>query len=187
MSVVAVVAAAPDRGRGRTDVSAAQLRLAMHSLGRRLGTLIDAARLPKRWLALASLIVTLSGLAGTPVLAREWNDWNDQARRAAESGRIGIVAIADLPREARQTLASIENGGPFAYPKKDGSVFGNFEQRLPQQARGYYREYTVPTPGARDRGARRIIAGAGRVDDVARSGEYYYSDDHYRSFLRIRQ
>lgn len=96
------------------------------------------------------------------------------------------VALADLPPEAQQTLRRIQQGGPFPYPRKDGSVFGNFERRLPLQSRGYYREYTVPTPGSRDRGARRIVAGEGRGGDVATSGEYYYSDDHYRTFRRIR-
>jgi ribonuclease T1 len=88
------------------------------------------------------------------------------------------IARSALPPEARATLASIERGGPFPY-RKDGSTFGNREGLLPAQARGYYREYTVRTPGARDRGARRIIAGAG--------GERYYTDDHYRSFKRIRE
>ena len=97
----------------------------------------------------------------------------------------GSVALASLPLEARQTVSTIRHGGPFPYPHKDGSVFGNFERRLPPQARGYYREYTVPTPGRRDRGARRIVAGSGRDRDVRTSGEYYYSDDHYRSFRRI--
>jgi ribonuclease T1 len=87
------------------------------------------------------------------------------------------IPVAQLPAEARETLALVKRGGPFAY-KKDGSTFGNFEKRLPVRARGYYREYTVPTPGARDRGARRIVTGG---------GEYYYTDDHYRSFRRIRE
>jgi ribonuclease T1 len=87
------------------------------------------------------------------------------------------IPVAELPKEARETLALVKRGGPFPY-RKDGSTFGNFEQRLPARARGYYREYTVPTPGARDRGARRIVAGG---------GEYYYTDDHYRSFRRIRE
>lgn len=94
------------------------------------------------------------------------------------------VALAGLPGEARHTLALIKRGGPFPY-RKDGSVFGNHERRLPARPRGYYREYTVPTPGARDRGARRIVAGAGDRADVRSSGEYYYTDDHYRSFRRI--
>ena len=88
--------------------------------------------------------------------------------------------------EAHATLALIKAGGPFAYAR-DGSVFGNREQRLPPRGRGYYREYTVKTPGARDRGARRIVAGAGAAGDVRSSGEYYYSDDHYNSFRRIRE
>jgi ribonuclease T1 len=96
------------------------------------------------------------------------------------------ISASELPQEARATLALIKQGGPFAY-RKDGSVFGNFEQRLPIRSRGYYREYTVPTPGAKDRGARRIVAGSGAAGDVRTSGEYYYTDDHYRSFRRIRE
>jgi ribonuclease T1 len=99
---------------------------------------------------------------------------------ARETTRPAIlnVHLADLPNEARATLALIKVGVPFPYPR-DGVVFGNFERRLPVRERGYYREYTVPTPGARDRGARRLIAG--------RNGEYYYTDDHYRTFRRIRE
>ena len=107
--------------------------------------------------------------------------------QAREPRSLASVALADLPPEAIQTLLLIRQGGPFPYPRKDGSTFGNFEKRLPLQAQGYYREYTVPTPGSRDRGARRIIAGEGRGGDVANSGEYYYTDDHYRSFRRIRE
>jgi ribonuclease T1 len=98
----------------------------------------------------------------------------------------GSVAIADLPAEARQTLALIKHGGPFPY-KRDGVVFGNYEKRLPLQPRGYYREYTVPTPDAHNRGARRIIAGEGKLGDVRNSSEYYYSDDHYRTFRRVSE
>jgi ribonuclease T1 len=88
------------------------------------------------------------------------------------------VAPSRLPPEAREMLALIKRGGPYPY-RKDGSAFGNREKHLPQKPHGYYREYTVPTPGARDRGARRIVAGRG--------GEYYYTDDHYNSFRRIRE
>lgn len=84
----------------------------------------------------------------------------------------------DLPPEAHATLALIQSGGPFPY-RKDGSVFHNREGLLPERPRGYYREYTVPTPGARDRGARRIVAG-GQPPEV-----FYYTEDHYRSFRRI--
>jgi ribonuclease T1 len=87
------------------------------------------------------------------------------------------VGLEQLPPEARQTLALIKRGGPFPY-RRDGAAFGNRERRLPAREQGYYREYTVPTPGAQDRGARRIVAGRG--------SEYYYTDDHYASFRRIR-
>lgn len=83
-----------------------------------------------------------------------------------------------LPREALDTLGLIAHGGPFAH-RQDGSTFANRERRLPPQARGYYREYTVRTPGARDRGARRIVAGG---DPPL---EFFYTDDHYRSFHRF--
>ncbi len=96
------------------------------------------------------------------------------------------LRAADLPREARDTLARIKAGGPFAY-RGDGRIFGNRERHLPLRERGYYREYTVPTPGARDRGARRIVAANGTMGDVRTSGEYYYSADHYRSFGRVRE
>ncbi len=82
---------------------------------------------------------------------------------------------AFLPPEARDTLALIARGGPFPH-RQDGEVFGNYEHLLPDEPRGYYREYTVETPGANDRGARRIITG-GNPPVV-----YYYTGDHYRSF-----
>ena len=94
---------------------------------------------------------------------------------SALAGEIGLAAL--LP-EARDTLALIESGGPFPYAR-DGAVFYNREGLLPARPRGYYREYTVRTPGTRDRGARRIVAGKG--------GEHYYTHDHYRSFRRIRE
>ncbi|MEV7809926.1 ribonuclease domain-containing protein [Streptomyces flaveolus] len=86
------------------------------------------------------------------------------------------VQESRLPAEARRTLALIDRGGPFPYAK-DGTVFGNFEGRLPKHRRGYYHEYTVPTPGSHDRGARRIVTGQG--------GEFYYTDDHYESFRAV--
>ncbi|GGC73273.1 ribonuclease [Undibacterium terreum] len=101
---------------------------------------------------------------------------------AREAPLTGSVSIADLPPEARTTLMLIKQGGPFAYDK-DGVVFGNYEARLPKQKRGYYHEYTVKTPRARNRGVRRIIAGG----EPRTSGEYYYTDDHYESFRKIRE
>ena len=90
--------------------------------------------------------------------------------------QLGDIRAAQLPPEARATLALIKSGGPFRYAR-DGAVFGNREGLLPNQPRGYYREYTVKTPGARDRGARRVVAGG--------AAEFFYTDDHYRSFKRI--
>ena len=88
------------------------------------------------------------------------------------------VSRQQLPPEARDTLGLIASGGPFPYAR-DNIEFRNREGLLPKRERGYYREYTVKTPGSRDRGARRIVAGRG--------GEFYYTEDHYRSFRRIRE
>jgi len=96
------------------------------------------------------------------------------------------IPAAQLPPQARHTLSLIQNGGPFPYPR-DGVVFMNRERRLPAKPRGYYHEYTVPTPGSHDRGARRIIAGKGSTGNPRTSGEYWYTDDHYESFRRIRE
>lgn len=96
----------------------------------------------------------------------------------AAKGQVSEVAVAELPPEARRTLALIRTGGPFPYDR-DGIVFNNREKLLPARERGWYHEYTVATPGVRNRGARRIVA--------ARSGEFYYTDDHYASFRRIRE
>jgi len=92
------------------------------------------------------------------------------------------IAATALPPEARETLALIRSGGPFPY-RQDGTVFSNRERSLPPSERGYYREYTVRTPGAKDRGARRIITGG----EASAPREIYYTDDHYRSFRRIRE
>ena len=101
---------------------------------------------------------------------------------AKNTTQLDIVDIASLPKEAQSMLLVIKQGGPFSY-EKDGAVFGNYESKLPKQNRGYYHEYTVRTPRARNRGARRIIAGG----QAMTSGEYYYTDDHYDSFKKIRQ
>ncbi len=100
-----------------------------------------------------------------------------QAEPVTQTG-LPVIAAAELPAEARETLRAIERGGPFAY-ERDGVVFGNYERILPKRPRGYYREYTVKTPGVRHRGARRIVCG----EPV----ECYYSADHYQTFKRIRE
>ena len=88
----------------------------------------------------------------------------------------GTVALSSLPAQASDAVHLIEAGGPFPYAQ-DGVVFNNAERRLPDEPRGYYREYTVPTPGSADRGARRLITG--------KNGEYYYTPDHYETFRRV--
>ncbi len=88
------------------------------------------------------------------------------------------IEVADLPVPAVEVLRRIAAGGPFDY-SQDGSMFNNFEALLPDQPRGYYREYTVTTPGSDDRGAWRIVTGE--------NGERYWTDDHYASFSRIRE
>lgn len=119
-----------------------------------------------RFLALVAVLAVLCQLAPAPAPARD------------NSTTISEAALADLPKEARDTVNLIKKGGPFPY-QRDGVTFGNFERRLPTKERGYYKEYTVPTPRARGRGARRIIAGRG--------GEYFYSADHYKTFRRLRE
>lgn len=106
------------------------------------------------------------------------------AQRAGPEAAPGTVwvDVAEIPPEARETLALIKAGGPFPYDK-DGTKFGNREKLLPAKPADYYSEYTVKTPGERTRGARRIVAGG----DPRTSGEYYYTDDHYKSFRRIRE
>jgi ribonuclease T1 len=123
--------------------------------------------------ALATLLAA-AALGGAQAAARE----RGRAREAARASGLPAVRARELPTEAQKTLALIARGGPFPH-RRDGAVFSNRERRLPSRPGGYYHEYTVPTPGARDRGARRVIAGA--------RGERYYTSDHYRSFRRIEE
>ena len=102
------------------------------------------------------------------------------ARTYAPGSDLGSVAVSALPAQGQETHSLIRQGGPFPYAK-DGSVFGNRERLLPLNKRGYYREYTVRTPGSRDRGARRIVCGGpATTPDVC-----YYTADHYASFRQI--
>lgn len=93
------------------------------------------------------------------------------------------IPMADLPRQGQQVMEQIRQGGPFRY-EKDGTVFGNRERLLPRATRGYYREYTVPTPGLDHRGARRIVCGG---EKPRNPDDCYYTEDHYSSFRRIVQ
>jgi len=102
------------------------------------------------------------------------------ARNSAAVDSMATIPVAELPVQGAQTYALIAQGGPFPY-EKDGTVFGNRERLLPINNRGYYREYTVRTPGVRHRGKRRIVCGGKpRVPDVC-----YYTADHYASFRKI--
>ena len=126
----------------------------------------------RKWglaLTLAASAVLGLSLAPTAVSAR------------GNTAALESVALASLPAEAQATERLIRAGGPFRHAK-DGTVFGNRERALPSQKRGFYREYTVRTPGSRDRGARRIVCG-GAVP--AQPEACYYTDDHYASFRRI--
>lgn len=96
---------------------------------------------------------------------------------ATNPPHIATVALSALPAQAAQTVRLIQQGGPFPYPRSDGAVFHNNEHRLPAERDGYYHEYTVPTPGSPDRGARRIITGA--------RGQFWYTGDHYETFERV--
>jgi len=130
----------------------------------------------RKW-GLANTLVSLalaSGLlAGAAVSAK-----NSEPTAA---GNAATVALSTLPEQAQQTYRRVLNGGPFPYTK-DGIVFGNRERQLPAKKRGYYREYTVKTPGASDRGARRIVCGG---PQPTQPDSCFYTDDHYASFRRI--
>src|SRR5262252_9156303 len=125
---------------------------------------------PSRLAGAYALAALCAALALPPALARSTPD------------ALPPVALAELPKEAREVSAAIRTGGPFAYPR-DGVVFGNRERILPVEPRGYYHEYTVPTPGMKSRGARRIVCGG----PVRAPHACWYTADHYQSFQRIQE
>ena len=118
--------------------------------------------------ALTSVLVALALAVNPAAQARGWEDGP------------ATMKVAELPRQGQETYERIRQGGPFQHDK-DGTVFGNRERQLPTERRGYYREYTVPTPGSRDRGARRIVCGGpARAPHAC-----FYTADHYASFRKI--
>lgn len=125
--------------------------------------------------------ILLLGLVLATLLFPLENAWaRKQGQYDAEANALPTMRLAELPPQGREVHGLILQGGPFAYDK-DGVVFGNRERLLPGHPRGYYREYTVKTPGSRDRGARRIICGGEpRLPDAC-----YYTEDHYGSFRKI--
>lgn len=129
-----------------------------------------SVRLSTVYIAALLLFACVFSAASVPALAREQHNVP-----------VLTIAVSELPVEAVRTLELIRKGGPYPYTK-DGTVFGNRERVLPRRPRGYYTEYTVRTPGARNRGARRIVVGG----DPAVRAEFFYTDDHYQSFKRIQ-
>ena len=128
-----------------------------------------SSRSPRPLVALVAVVVLLLGIGWLA------SRGGSPAAGGSTTGA-GTVRAADLPPEARRTLALVKSGGPYPYPQ-DGMAFSNREGLLPREPSGYYREYTVVTPGSADRGARRIIVG--------QRGEDYYTDDHYTSFREV--
>lgn len=164
------------------------LRRPPFSLGRLLGTALLAGLLAACDVPSAQTGTTQAGTTGQQTGAEQTRSAPTSAPaptptrpgRDAVSG-LPFVAVGDLPREGQRTLRLIAAGGPFPY-RKDGSTFGNREGVLPRRPGGGYREYTVPTPGEGDRGARRIVCAGVTPPDA----ECYYSADHYTTFRRIR-
>lgn len=136
--------------------------------------------------ATKSRIGLVVGLVLSAVLATSLSTMLVQARTPSSvlpGSAVASVAYTGLPPQGQEVMEQIRQGGPFRY-EKDGTVFGNRERLLPGQRRGYYREYTVPTPGLRHRGAKRIVCGGQqpRSPDAC-----YYTEDHYSSFRLIVQ
>jgi ribonuclease T1 len=127
---------------------------------------------------LASVIGSLMAVCVVSVCLLTSTSWARDAEATSS-----VIALKQLPPEARQTHVLIHSGGPFPF-RKDGTVFGNRERLLPARARGFYREYTVATPGSHDRGARRIVCG-GKQRQAP--DNCFYSADHYASFSLIVQ
>lgn len=127
---------------------------------------------------LAVLAFVLAGVPQTGTAPPDAGTASAAPRAAANPSGLPEVKASELPAEARQTLALIARGGPYPFTRDD-VTFGNFERVLPRQSSGYYKEYTVRTPGESDRGARRIVAG--------QAGEKYYTPDHYNSFKFIAE
>jgi len=150
----------------------------LYHLGFRIqGKPVSLSGRPQAWQALRKVGIAVTATGAMWVAGAVWA----KAPVPGVSPDIGSVALAELPKEAQTTERLIRSGGPFPYPK-DGVVFGNRERVLPAEPRGYYREYTVKTPGGRDRGGRRMVCG-GR--QPTRPAACYYTDDHYSSFRRI--
>ncbi|MCY0936496.1 ribonuclease domain-containing protein [Streptomyces sp. H34-S4] len=123
-----------------------------------------------------AMTTTTSASTGSGVDAAPSGAASPTAATPGWAKGMATVRAAALPQQARDVLVLIDKGGPYQY-REDGTVFGNFEKALPQKKRGYYHEFTVKTPGERDRGARRIVTGG--------DGEFFYTADHYKTFKAV--
>lgn len=133
----------------------------------------------RKWGLTIAAVALAGSVAGLNLSVSASSNHGPTGRESAAA--VGTVSLAALPAEAQQTERSIRAGGPFPY-EKDGAVFGNRELLLPRQPRGFYREYTVRTPGSKDRGARRIVCGGRQPREPEAC---FYTEDHYSSFKRI--
>jgi ribonuclease T1 len=133
------------------------------------------------------LLDTINTISTTSTISTISNHTINNANSLSATAIAGFdtLSVTELPKEGQQTLRLIQAGGPFPYSQKDGSIFSNRERKLPFKPRGYYSEYTVKTPYAKNRGARRIVAGQGKTGNPATSGEYFYTEDHYATFKQI--
>lgn len=136
---------------------------------------VARVRVRRPLLALIVLVVALA--VGYGVRALDSPSSTDGPASSHSAAAMATVPMSQLPPEVATTVHLIQSGGPFPYPHNDGVVFHNDEHLLPSEPDGFYHEYTVPTPGASDRGARRIVTGG--------PGEFYYTGDHYESFVRV--
>lgn len=128
-------------------------------------------------------VVALCALA---VIAGAWallrTNSPQPAATTATVGGVPTCTLAALPAQVADTVRAIHSNGPFPFPRSDGAVFGNREGHLPHQSRRYYHEYTVVTPGARDRSTRRLITGGSPLTNPP---QYFYTGDHYDSFCLV--
>jgi ribonuclease T1 len=141
-----------------------------------IGNVAEVTRRYRLMAGLALLVVAVLAIAGYCARKSTQDGAPPPAGASTPVSGLPTVAVGELPKEAIATLSLIDKGGPFPY-EKDGSTFANQERLLPLRQRGYYREYTVPTPGSRDRGARRLVAGE--------AGDVYYTADHYETFRQV--
>lgn len=129
--------------------------------------------------ALVALVAFIVIVGGWALLQTSSSDSSEPAARVAG---VPTCPLTTLPPEAANTVRDIHAGGPFRFPRNDGVVFGNREGHLPDQTRGYYHEYTVITPGAKNRSTKRIITGGAPLTNPL---QYFYTADHYDSFCLV--